>query len=157
MYYIKLTITVFAVAGIGYGLTAFLITSFSNVGGTAQTIVGGFAVLFGLLLGPVVAIISGSHIGFNLKGDDATASTASIVGSAVGFLIMAVILILFASLMTSGGGGIGGTEASGSGSNFGPAIGATIGVAITGGATTFAIRKVQRMRTPTHSGAQMGR
>jgi hypothetical protein len=150
-----LTVAVFAVAGVGYGLTAFLITALSNVGGMAQSILGGFTAIFGLLLGPVVAIISGTQIGFNLEEDDVTASAASVIGSAVGFLIMAFILIVFAGLMTSGSGGAGGGGGGGGGS-FGPAIGATVGVAITGGAATYAIRKVEGVRATPAGGQRMG-
>lgn len=151
MHYIKLTVAIFAVAGFGYGLTAFLFTAFSDTGATGQSLVGGFTVLFGLLLGPVVAIISGTHIGFNLEEDDTTASAASVVGAGVGFLLMAIILILFAAMMSSGGGGDGG-----GGTNLGPAIGAMIGVGVTGGAATFAIRKVESRRISKTGDGQTG-
>lgn len=112
----------FLVAGIGFGLSGFLVGGLSGVSGintfAAQTALG-----FAVLLLPLVALGTGALTGLTFRGEREAVLLAAGVGAAFGSSITSVVVFLIALLVDIGG--IGATL------SFGALVGLSLGTAIT--------------------------
>jgi hypothetical protein len=137
MQYIKFSVAVFAAVGVGYGLTFWLFTELGDFGSSGGTILVSLGAFFGFLLGPVVAVGTGTYTALDNEGDggeDTTLTAAAAgVGAAAGYVVLVLVLIVFASLASSGSGGSGG-----GGTDLPGGVGGTFGLLV-GIATTAAL------------------
>lgn len=104
-------VAVFAILGVGIGLTGYLMIGALGGGGGSQLFSGLFAlvvILFAALVGPVVAVAVTLHVDESLGDTVGPASVTAAVGNFVGFLVMGLLVVLILSLRLSGGDGGGG-------------------------------------------------
>lgn len=139
MGYIKFAVAVFAVVGVGYGLTFWLFTELGTLGDTGGAFLVGVGSLFGFLLGPLVAVGTGAYTALDSEDEDTqTMAAAAGVGAAAGYIVLVVVLLFFASLASTGGGGSGG---GGGGSSLpggpGGTFGLLLGIAVTAALTVY--------------------
>ena len=108
-------LAVFAILGVGIGLTGYLMIGALGGGGGSQLFSGLFAlvvILFAALVGPVVAVAVTLHVDESLGDALGPASLTAAVGNFVGFLVMGLLVVILLSIRLSGGGG--GGEGGGS-------------------------------------------
>lgn len=145
-----LTITVFAVIGIGIGLTGFfpmeyVVNQFSATGGgqIAQAIGQLFvglvflqSFLMAMFLAPTVAGLTGLVSAFSLN-DRGSAAIAGGVGAFVGFYVMVIIaiVIMSAAMPAGDGGGSSGQQAADLSQLLGTIIKSGFPSGLVGGAT----------------------
>lgn len=146
MQYIKFTVAVFAAVGVGYGLTFWLFTELGNFGATGGSILVSLGAFFGFLLGPVVAVGTGTYTALDSDGQDMGDTTivaaAAAVGAAAGYVVLVFVLIVFAGLASSGGGGGGGggTDLPG---GAGGTLGLLVGIAATAALSVYLTVRVR--------------
>ena len=134
MQYIKFAVAIFAVVGIGYGLTFWLFTELGNLGNTGGAFLVGIGSFFGFLLGPLVAVGTGAYTALDSEGEDTqTVAAAAGVGAAAGYIVLVVVLVFFASLSSGAGSGSGGGSSlpGGPGGTFGLLLGIAATAALT--------------------------
>ncbi len=142
MRYIKFAVAMFAVVGVGYGLTFWLFSELGTMGNTGGSILVGIGTFFGFLLGPVVAVGTGAYTALNWEGEETKlVAAAAGVGAAAGYVVLVMVLLLFASLSSSGGGGGGGGTSlpGGTGGTFG----LLLGIAATATLTVYLTARVR--------------
>lgn len=145
MGYMKFAVAVFAAVGVGYGLTFWLFTElgdFGTQGGTILVSLGGF---FGFMLGPIVAVGTGTYTALDNGGEDGGDTTltaaAAGVGAAAGYVVLVLVLIIFAGLASSGaGGGSGGTDLPG---GAGGTLGLLVGIGVTAALSVYLTDRVR--------------
>ena len=147
-HYLTLTVGLFVVVGVGYGLTFWLFSELGEFDGTTGELLVAFGSIFGFFLGPVVAIFSGAFTALDApERDDTTLAVASAVGSVVGFVLMVVVLIVFLALGSDGGGGGGGDDSGGDlPGGLGGTIGLLVGIAVSSAVTVLLTRRLTRRR-----------
>ena len=143
MRYIKFAVAMFAVVGVGYGLTFWLFSELGNMGSTGGAFLVGIGSFFGLLLGPVVAVGTGAYTALNWEGEETKlVAAAAGVGAAAGYVVLVIVLLLFASLSSSGGAGCGGGGTSLPGGTGGT-LGLLLGIAATATLTVYLTARVR--------------
>lgn len=146
MGYVKFAVAVFAAVGVGYGLTFWLFTELGDFGTTGGTMLVSLGAFFGFLLGPVVAVGTGTYTALDNEGEDGedttVAAAAAGVGAAAGYVLLVVVLIIFAGLASSGGGGggSGGTDLPG---GAGGTFGLLVGIAVTAALSVYLTVRVR--------------
>lgn len=158
---VKYAVGLFAVVGVGFGLTGFVFTDILIPGiagasgdSTSGALLGGLLTVFSLLSILVVAALSGPILGVTtaLRVEkvfeaDRVAYVTSAVGTAAGYVAMLLITVLVLSLTgsTSGGGSTG--SSTGGLVNLGdlivPIIALAIPVGIVGAATVYVHRALE--------------
>jgi hypothetical protein len=130
---IKYVVGIFAVVGVGIGLTATLADSL--LGGGSASLVGGIIALmaFGVAVfgGSILAAIIGLQDFLQIGEVDDQTYVLAFASNAAGFIAMGIIVAIFVAIVIGGGGG-GGTTGGGS-SGLGDYIIATILMAIPAG------------------------
>lgn len=119
---LKYVVGLFALVGIGFGITGFLIIDLvasaiaSTIGGGTGA-GGGAATAFVmtlfalpllvivLLIGPVIAVYSGLNARDGLYQEPRTAYLTNFVGNLMGYLVMVTIAVLLVNAAFGGGGG----------------------------------------------------
>jgi len=146
--YLLLTVSLFAVVGVGYGLTFWLFSEIGEFDGTAGQLLTVFGSIFGFFLGPVVAIFSGAYTALDSPvRDDTTLAVANALGSVVGFVVMVVVLIVFLALGGDGGGGGGGGGDGGDlPGGVGGTVGLLVGIAVSSALTVYLTRWLTRQQ-----------
>lgn len=145
-----LTVTVFAIIGIGIGLTGFfpmeyVVNQFSATGGgqiaqaIGQLLVGVVflqSFLMAMFLGPTVAGVTGLVSALSLD-DRGSAAIAGGVGGVVGFYLMVIIaiVIMSAAMPAGDGGGTGGQQATDLSQLLGPLLKSGFPSGLVGAAT----------------------
>jgi hypothetical protein len=126
--YIGLTVSIFAIVGIGIGLTGFfpmeyIVNQFSATDGgqfaqaISQLFIGVIflqSIIIVMLTGPTIGGLTGIMSGLSL-GDRVSATIVGGIGSFIGFYIMVIVSMLVMSVAlpsTTGGGGETGVQQS---------------------------------------------
>lgn len=120
---IKYITGVFAIIGLGYGLTAFIAIDQMGGGGDTDVILRAFLGIvmlgFALMSGTVVSTIVGFRLRTRLAGPSRTQYVTGFVGNAVGYIAMTVITVLFISASIDGSGSGSRSSSAGSLTNLG--------------------------------------
>ncbi len=123
----------FGAVGLGYGVGLMLLSATGGLGGQ---LFGAGALLVAVLAAPVISMVTGVLTGLRLTASDGEAVLVSGIGAFVGFIAMLIIMFVFATItFDSGSGGGGGTD-------FGPLFAFSTGVAISGAATTYVLKRL---------------
>jgi hypothetical protein len=143
------TIGLFAVIGVGFGLTGIVILALvagggSGVGGGILAGIFLISLLVVLLLtGSIVGAFCGLRVAERLRGNARTTYLTSFVGTAVGYVVMVAIAVVLIGLTAGGGGG----QTGGGGGFFNivnllvPLIVLAIPVGLTGVGSSFLVRR----------------
>ncbi|MFB6083218.1 MAG: hypothetical protein ABEJ94_03110 [Halorientalis sp.] len=106
---IKYVVGIFAVVGVGIGLTAVLANALLNVG---TGFLGGVVVLmaFGVAVfgGSILAAVIGLQDFLQIGEVDNQTYVLAFASNAAGFLVMGIIVAIFVSIAMGSGGGAGG-------------------------------------------------
>jgi len=124
----------FSAVGLGYGVGLMLLSATGGLGGQ---LFGAGALLVAVLSAPVISMVTGVLTGLRLNAGDGEAVLVSGIGAFVGFIAMLIIMFVFPTITfdSGGGGGSGGTE-------FGPLFAFSAGVATSGAATTYVLKRL---------------
>ncbi len=132
---VQFSAAVFLVFGVGttvafllFGALAPVRASFAFIGTGGATL----ALFSGVLLGPLLAIITGLTAARRQARPGQEVAVSAGAGAAAGFLAMVIVQFVLATVLGGGGGGGGGVDGV-----LGPAIGYTIGVGLTGAAAGY--------------------
>lgn len=148
---LTLVVGLFAVIGVGFGLTGIVAIEFIASSATGGQFIGAFLLipLFAILLftGPIIGAFSGLRVADRLEETTNTIYLTSFVGTAVGYFVMVIISVLLVSLIIGSGG-----ETAGSGGNLFnlidllvPLLLLAIPVGVTGlGSSFFLLRTTDR-------------
>ncbi|ERH09922.1 MAG: hypothetical protein J07HX64_01687 [halophilic archaeon J07HX64] len=123
----------FGAVGLGYGVGLMLLSA--ATGGLGSELFGAGAILVAVLSAPVISMVTGVLTGLRLTASDGESVLVSGVGAFVGFLVMLIIMVVFSALSFDSGGGGGGTA-------FGPLFAFSTGVAVSGAATTYVLKRL---------------
>lgn len=132
---VKYVVGIFAVVGVGIGLTAILADSLLGGGGTASAasfISFGITLMaFGVAIfgGSILAAVIGLQDFLQIGEVDNQTYVLAFVSNAAGFLVMGIIVALFITVLGGSGGGAGG----GGGGSLGDFIVGSIVMAIPAG------------------------
>jgi hypothetical protein len=121
----------FSAVGLGYGVGLMLLSA--TAGGLGGELFGAGALLVAVLSAPVISMVTGVLTGLRLNAGDGESVLVSGVGAFAGFLAMLIIMFVFVTITFDSGGG-GGTD-------FGPLFAFSTGVAISGAATTYVLKR----------------
>ena len=136
--FVTYVVGVFAAVALGYGVGLLLLDALE---GTEGAVLGGIAFLIPVFGAPIIGMATGLLTGLRLDADRRQAALVSGVGAFAGFLVMLVILVVFAALVLNGNG----NDANGDGSLsdiFGPLLGFGAGVGVAGAATTYVVKRI---------------
>lgn len=134
---------VFTAVGVGYGVGLLLLDA---VASDAGAFFGALGLIIAVLAAPIISMATGLLTGLRLRATDTEAAVVSGVGALAGFLVMLIVLIVFAALVAEGGGGGTGTDVESDGSlsdSLGPLLAFGTGVALTGAATTYVVKRIE--------------
>jgi hypothetical protein len=123
----------FGAVGLGYGVGLMLLSATGGLGGQ---LIGAGAILVAVLSAPVISMVTGVLTGLRLTASDGESVLVSGIGAFAGFLVMLIIIFVFSAIAFDGGGGGGG------GADFGPLFAFSTGVAISGAATTYVLKRL---------------
>jgi hypothetical protein len=123
----------FSAVGLGYGVGLMLLSA--TAGGLGGELFGAGALLVAVLSAPVISMVTGVLTGLRLNAGDGESVLVSGVGAFAGFLAMLIIMFVFVTITFDSGGGGGGTD-------FGPLFAFSTGVAISGAATTYVLKRL---------------
>ncbi len=130
---VKYVVGIFAVVGVGIGLTAVLADSF--LGGGSASLIGGIIALvaFGVAVfgGNILAAVVGLQDFLQIGEVDEQTYLLAFVSNAAGFVAMGIIVAIFVAVVVGGGGG--GGAAGGGSSGLGDYIIGAILMAIPAG------------------------
>lgn len=106
---LKYTLALFALVGVGLGLTGYLgVDQVAGGDGSGQLMSAMLAVTalgVALFVGPVVAVFTGLRISDRMRQTDRAVYVTSFVGNAAGYLVMVVITVVLLASSLSGTGG----------------------------------------------------
>jgi hypothetical protein len=123
----------FSAVGFGYGVGLMLLSATGGLGGE---VFGAAALVLAVLAAPVISMVTGVLTGLRLGANDWESVLVSGLGAFLGFFAMLIIMIIFAALVFSNGG-----DDGGGGGGFGPLFAFSAGVAISGAATTYVLKR----------------
>lgn len=123
----------FAAVGLGYGVGLLLL---SGTGGLGSGLVGAGALVVAVLSAPVISMVTGVLTGLRLNASDGGAVLVSGLGAFAGFLVMLLIMIVFVNIAFDTGSGGGGST------DLGPLFAFSTGVAVSGAATTYVLKRL---------------
>lgn len=120
---LKYIVWIYTVAGVGFGLSAFL--TISQLGGNSQgeAFIGAILALailgFVLMSGILISLVIGFRLTTRLTGPTRSQYVTAFFGNMAGYLVMTTVTVILLSSSLSGGGGGGASETTSSVTNLG--------------------------------------